>query len=132
MAIYVLDTDVVSFFFKGSPLARLYRQHLADSELILSFQTMAELDRWALHNNWGDARIANLNEYLRRFVIYPFDRALCRVWAEVSDSEQRKGRIISTADAWIAATAILNNVPLISHNRRDFEEVDRLSLISEA
>jgi predicted nucleic acid-binding protein len=43
-----------------------------------------------------------------------------------------QGRVIGTADAWIAATALLNNVPLVSHNRRDFEKVTGLKLISEA
>jgi tRNA(fMet)-specific endonuclease VapC len=53
------------------------------------------------------------------------------MWAEVVETEQRKGRKINTADAWIAATAIMNNLPLVSHNRKHFEQVDRLVLISE-
>ncbi len=131
MAPCVVDTDVVSFFFKGTRETQLYRRHLAGRELVVSFQTVAELDRWALRHNWGAVRTVRLDAYLGRFIIYPFDRALCHIWAEVSDSEQRKGRIISTADAWIAATAIVNNIPLISHNRKDFERVGGLTLISE-
>lgn len=127
----VVDTDVVSFFFKGAREAQLYRRHLIGKDLVISFQTVAELDRWALRHNWGVARVARLNTYLGHFTVYPFDRALCKVWAEISDSEQRKGRTINTADAWIAATAVLNNIPLVSHNRRDFEMVDRLTLVSE-
>jgi predicted nucleic acid-binding protein len=127
----VVDTDVVSFLFKNSPEAQLYLGHLAGNDLVLCFMTVAELDRWTLRNNWGAGRVARLNSYLRSFIVYPFDRSLCRVWAEVSDSEQRKGRIISTADAWIAATAVLNGIPLVTHNRKDYETVDRLTLISE-
>jgi tRNA(fMet)-specific endonuclease VapC len=131
MAILVVDTDVVSFTFKGSPQARLYSYHLNGNELVISFQTVAELDRWALRNNWGPARKTQLEAYLRQFAVHQCDRALCLAWAEVTEGMRRKGRIISTADAWVAATALINNVPLVSHNRRHFEAVDGLILISE-
>jgi predicted nucleic acid-binding protein len=35
-------------------------------------------------------------------------------------------------DLWIAATAIRYSIPLLSNNRRHFEEVPGLVLISEA
>jgi tRNA(fMet)-specific endonuclease VapC len=127
----VVDTDVVSFYFKGAPEAQLYYYHLAGRELVVSFMTVAELDRWALGSNWGARRLARLNTFLNYFAIQPFDRILCHVWAEVVVSEQRKGRIIGAPDAWIAATAIVNNLPLVSHNRKHFEQVDGLVLISE-
>ncbi len=128
----VVDTDVVSFFFKNSALAGLYHQHIAGRLLIISFMTVAELDRWALEHNWGRARTALMEAHLQQFVVYPSDRALCRLWAQVIDSERRDGRVVSTADAWIAATALLSNLPLVSHNRKHFEHVSGLSLISEA
>jgi tRNA(fMet)-specific endonuclease VapC len=128
----VVDTDVVSFLFKNSGLARLYHTHVTSRLLIISFMTVAELDRWALQHNWGRARTALMEAHLQQFVVHSSDRDLCRLWAQVIDSERRNGRVISTADAWIAATALLNNIPLVSHNRRDFEKVAGLNLISEA
>lgn len=127
----VVDTDVISYLFKDADEAELYRPHLTDRLLMVSFMSVAELDRWVLHNSWGAARIGRLNAYLSQFAMYRANRTLCRMWAEVVDAEQRKGRIINTADAWVAATAIANNIPLISHNRKHFERVDRLVLISE-
>ena len=44
----VVDTDVVSFFFKGDTRAALYRPHLVGQFLLISFMTVAELDRWSL------------------------------------------------------------------------------------
>jgi tRNA(fMet)-specific endonuclease VapC len=128
----VVDTDVVSLLFKNSIQASLYYPHLTGRLLVISFMTLAELDRWALERNWGRARIALMEAHLQQFAVHPSDRNLCRVWVQVIYSQRRQGRTIRTADAWIAATAILNDVPLISHNRRDFENVAGLSLISEA
>lgn len=127
----VVDTDVVSYLFKGSTQASLYWPHLTGKLLVVSFMTVAELDRWALEHSWGRPKMAQMEAHLQKFVIYPFDRALCHTWAEVTDSCRRKGRPIGIADAWIAATSILHNMPLVSHNRRHFEAVDKLALISE-
>ncbi len=127
----VVDTDVASFLFKQDTRAELYRPFLEGNLLVLSFMTVAELDRWALERNWGSARRARTEEYLRRFVIYPFDRALCRVWAEASYSARRNGRPIQSADAWIAATALRFSIPLITHNGSDYLGVSGLHVITK-
>jgi predicted nucleic acid-binding protein len=41
-------------------------------------------------------------------------------------------RRIECADAWIAATALLYAVPLVTHNRNDYLGVPGLTLISHA
>jgi tRNA(fMet)-specific endonuclease VapC len=128
----VIDTDVVSFLFKRDSRADLYRPHLVGKILVISFMTLAELDRWTMERNWGKARRERMEEHLKNFVIYHSDRALCLKWAEISDSARRKGRPIQTADAWIAATALLHDIPLITHNRNDYVGIDRLTIISEA
>ena len=94
--------------------------------------TVAELDRWALQHNWGAHRRGRLDRYLDQFAIYPFDRDLCRAWARVADNARRRGRPIQTADAWIAATALLHDLPLVTHNPADYLGVTRLNLVSEA
>ena len=132
MASAVVDTDVVSFLFKRDSRAELYRPHLTGRLLVVSFMTIAELDRWALARKWEEARRARMEQHLRNFVVYPFDRALCLKWAEVSDKAQRNGHPISCADAWIAATALLYDIPLITHNRKDYIGVVDLTALSEA
>jgi tRNA(fMet)-specific endonuclease VapC len=44
----------------------------------------------------------------------------------------RKGRPIGFADAWIAATALNLNIPLVSHNAKDYEAIDALMVITAA
>ena len=50
----VVDTDVVSFLFKRDQRADLYRPYLEGNLLVISFMSLAELDRWALERNWGE------------------------------------------------------------------------------
>ena len=54
MSTAVVDTDVVSFLFKNHPFAHHYLPDLADRSLVISFMTVAELDRWVLEARWGE------------------------------------------------------------------------------
>ena len=126
-AAVVVDTSVVSYLFKEHSLAAFYREHLLDRYLAVSFMTVAELYRWPFERGWGEPRLAALRRYLENFVVLPHDEGLSWEWARIVS---RKGRPISQADGWIAATAICHGVPLVTHNVRNFQHVDGLSLIT--
>jgi tRNA(fMet)-specific endonuclease VapC len=98
----VLDTDVVSFLFKGDTRAQIFLPHLENRQWLVS---------------------------LARFAIVPSSRDLVLKWAEVMASTRRGGRRIETADAWIAATALLYDCPLLTHNRADYLGVPGLRLL---
>lgn len=50
--------------------------------------------------------------------------------ADVTVAAQAAGRRIECADAWIAATAVLYDAPLITHNRVDYLGVPGLIVMS--
>jgi predicted nucleic acid-binding protein len=72
-----------------------------------------------------------LEQYLRRYLVQDSSPALCRRWAEVLDDARRRGRPIATADAWVAATALFLNMPLVTNNESHFSSVPGLTVISE-
>lgn len=129
--IVVVDTNVVSFFFKGDTRAALYKPHLDGRLQVIAAQTRAELELWALTNNWGWRRRTELHTYLKNFVLAAAAEAICLRWAEVQDEGRRLGRPISVSDAWIAATALFHVLPLVTHNPKDFRNVLGLTVITE-
>jgi predicted nucleic acid-binding protein len=94
--------------------------------------TEAELEQWALQSNWHAKRTDWLRLFLARFVIVPSSRDLVLKWAEVMVAARRAGRRLETADAWIAATAVLYDAALISHNAGDYAGVPGLKVITGA
>lgn len=48
----VVDTDVVSLVFKGDTRAERYLPVMKTPDLLVSFMTEAELERWTLQANW--------------------------------------------------------------------------------
>ena len=126
----IVDTDVVSFHFKNHPIADRYDSEFANRVLYISFMTMAEVERWALQSHWSKQRVERLHGYMRRFAVVHSSPDLCRKWAEVTVAARAAGRRIEPADAWIAATALLYKVPLVTHNRNDYLGVPGLKLIT--
>ena len=53
----VIDTDVISLVFKADSRAEKYVSALAAPDLLVSFMTEAELERWILQAKWGPERI---------------------------------------------------------------------------
>ena len=124
----VLDTDVVSFLFKSDTRAQTYLPLLQDRQWFISFMTEAELEQWALLANWSEKRVDWLRLFLSHFVVVPSSHDLVLKWAEAMVGARRNGRRIETADAWIAATALLYDVPLLTHNKADYLGVPGLQL----
>jgi len=128
----VVDTCVLSALFKGAPIAASYRPHLAGKRLVISFQTLAELYRWPLERGWEVTRQGHLEAFIgRHCVLYPFNPALCRQWAEATYQASRNGYTVPAADAWIAATALLYDIPLVTNNPDDYRGIPGLNIVSE-
>lgn len=132
MATVVVDTCVWSFVHKEHRIGKLYEPHLKGQLKVISFMTLAELYRWAEERAWGERKRTKLDERLREYVVYPVNRPLCRQWAATTDEARRNGTPIAVDDAWIAATALLYDIPLVSHNRKHFEVIPGLKLVTEA
>lgn len=127
----VVDTCVVSYLMKGQELAHLYAPHLQGKLLAISFITVGEMYFGAENAAWGEARRQRLDQHLRNYVVVPYDYEIARSYARLVVQRKRKGRPIALHDAWIAACALRHGVPLVTHNRKDFEDIDGLTVISE-
>lgn len=132
MSAVIVDTDVASYLFKQDTRARLYTPHLVGVVASISFMTLAELEQWTVLHKWGKRRHQELMDFIKaRFLVIDSDAVLCRQWAEVQGMVSGVGRHIQTADAWVAATALLYAAPLITHNAADFAHVPGLRVITE-
>lgn len=123
----VVDTSVVSYLLKGHSLAPRYWEHIKGRLLCISFMSVAELYRWPLTRNWGERRIESLREHLRSYAVLPYDDAMSWEWARIMSS---KGHPIAVADAWIAATAVRHDLPLVTHNPKHFQFVNGLEVVT--
>jgi predicted nucleic acid-binding protein len=126
----IVDTDVFSYWIKGDSRGRLYEADARDKTVCIAFMTLAETKRWALVRNWGPAKRKILADAIARCVVLPFDEPLADAWAEISHARARSGRPMECGDCWIAPCAVRHSLPLLTHNRRHYEGVPRLEVVS--
>ncbi len=126
----VVDTDVISFLFENHPLASAYQAILAGRPLAVSLITLAEIEYGMAAKNWGATRRDLMRRFLARFTLLAPDTETARTWARIKSGCEKKGRPITFADAWIAASALRLNVPLVTHNARDYRAVEKLTILT--
>lgn len=130
-SVALVDTNVVSYMFRGDTRADLYDAILNRFDHIgISFQTLAEVEFWTHKRGWDRRRQADFALFLSDFfVVYP-DEETCLSWASIRFARQRAGRPLLPEDAWIAATALTLNCPLITHDAGDFAGIDGLEVLT--
>ncbi|MFN3648568.1 MAG: PIN domain-containing protein [Armatimonadota bacterium] len=128
----VVDTDVASFLFNRYPVRTpRYAPHLQGRTLIFPFAVVGEMLFGAEHRNWGAARRLELERFIRRGKIEYPNYPLCEIGAEIRVIARKRGWAIERQDAWVAATAIYLDLPLVTHNAPDYAGVPTLQVITE-
>lgn len=131
--VVLLDTDVFSFLGKtGNPTGALYLKHVVGKTIALSFVTVGELLVLPKVRNWGPQKTADLQRRIKLARILPYDMLLCETYADLQAKVTRAGSPVPANDLWIASTAVRHSIPLITHNRRNFDDIPGLLFISEA
>ncbi|MDM8529881.1 PIN domain-containing protein [Anaerolineales bacterium HSG25] len=127
----LLDTNILSYLYKADSRISPYAPDLNGHRLAISLMTVAEMLQWSVIYKWGPTRVRRLEGWLEtNFIVFPIDRDLCDYWANTKATCRAKGRPIDGQNAWIAATALQHQLPLVTHNPKDFSAVDELQLIS--
>jgi predicted nucleic acid-binding protein len=128
----LLDTDVFSYLMRPKDTrGDAYRPHVKGKTAAVSFVTVGELFYGAEKRKWSARTLSHLQEKLKAVVIVPYDEELCRAYARTRASLP-VGVVVAANDLWIAATAIRHSIPLVTNNRKHFERILGLKLISES
>jgi len=124
--IYLLDTNVVSYFVRGSSAA--VWDHLRRTpveNMAVSAVTEAELLFWIARRP-GDARTSvSVRDFLGRVPSLPWDSRAAAVYAVTREVQERTGKPLSTEDLMIAAHALALGLTLVTHDSA-FSQVDGL------
>lgn len=133
----LLDTDVIIDIERGTSGER-WHPHIEGQIPAASFVTPAELWRGAYERGYGEARNQEIREIIETLLVIPSTAALSEEWGKVVAEAKKLGHSLGASelekarhahDAWIAATARLHGLPLLTGNRRHFEGLPGLTLL---
>ncbi len=124
---FLLDTCVVSEFLKQDPDAQVVAwvgDQLEDS-LFLSVLTIGEIRKGTAKLR-PSRRRAELEAWLGKMIdrygerVLPISVAVADRWGLVKASAERAGKPLSVIDSLIAATALVNDLTVVTRNEQDF------------
>ena len=126
--IYILDTDIVSFFMRDNPksVRAAVLKHDGD-ELCISAITYAELV-FGIKRNYSKQLDSWISEVLDKFEIFPFDENAAIIYGNIRASLEKSGNPLDNMDMLIAATAMSVGAVLVSHNKKHFSEIKGLNV----
>lgn len=127
-SLVVLDSVVVSMLLRRDEPAAYYRAEIEGLRPVISFQSREEALFGAIRAGWGGRRRNELHQHLDQYETVPSSHELIEISAQLRSDREKAGRALKTADAWIAATAIMLDCPLASHDG-DFSGIPGLELI---
>jgi predicted nucleic acid-binding protein len=125
---YLVDTNVVSEWIRPQPNPNLvaWLDDVDEDRLYISVATFAEIRhgielmapgrRRQSLMRWLDEELAD------RFAdrILPIDRAVAERWGVVMARASASGNSIATMDGFLAATAAIHNLTLVTRDAADF------------
>lgn len=131
----LVDTDVVSYLFKNAPEAEQFKPYLVGKIPTIAFTTVAELYFGAYNDNWGERRLAKLEQNIRKYAVLPYDDNLARLWAKLRAKARAAGSPLGQRehvnDLWIATCSIYYQAPLLTGNRKHMCNLEGLRLADD-
>jgi len=126
---FLLDTNIVSEWVKPRPNVGVvvWLAEADEDRVFLSVVTLAEL-RHGIERLPASSRRRRLDAWLHdelplRFEgrVLPVDDAVAEAWGKVVARREAAGRPIGVMDAFIAATANVHALRLVTRNEADFD-----------
>ena len=127
---YLLDTDWVIDYQHGRPRTVAMLDAFLPQGVGLSVISLAELYEGQLNSADPQAQERALMAFLTGVRILPIDIAVCRLFAHERRRLRAEGNLIGDFDLLIGCTALRHGLTLLSNNRRHFERLQGLNIIS--
>jgi len=121
---YLLDTDIcISIIRQRSPVILARLRSFQTAELVVSTITVAELRYGAAKSRYPDKNAAALEVFLLPFDVKPFTSEAALAYGWVRADLEARGEPIGSLDTLLAAHALALQVPVVTHNTREFRRV---------
>ncbi|WP_256010326.1 type II toxin-antitoxin system VapC family toxin [Desertivirga xinjiangensis] len=124
---YLLDTNICIYLFKGQFGLADRIEAVGINKCFLSEITIAELKYGAANSNTPEKNMLKIFELQQRFTVVPIFNSL-DVYASEKARLRKTGNILDDFDLLIGATAISNNLVLVTRNVSDFERLNDIQI----
>ncbi|MCL5960391.1 MAG: type II toxin-antitoxin system VapC family toxin [Chloroflexi bacterium] len=129
-ASYLVDTDwLIDHLNNRSEVTRKLKE-LRPAGVAISIISVAELYEGVYYSKNPGRSQAMLDSLLKEFTALAMDEEICKIFGQQRGRLRKEKKIVSDFDLLIASTCLRWNLTLLTNNRRHFEAVAGLRLVS--
>jgi tRNA(fMet)-specific endonuclease VapC len=125
---YVIDTNTLIYFFKGSESVSRKLLSIPPKEIGIPSVVVYELEVGIAKSKAPRKRLKQLEEMMSLITVLPFTVKEARSSAMIRAQLERKGLPIGPIDMLIAGTALAHQAILVTHNVKEFTRIDKLQV----
>ena len=127
---YLVDSDwAIDYLHKDNRTVRRLEEYLVNG-VGLSVVSLAELYDGLADSRNPDADAEAMRLFLEAVELVSLDDEACRIFGRERARLRQAGTPIGDMDILIGATAISKNLTLLTNNRRHFERLQGLAIVS--
>jgi tRNA(fMet)-specific endonuclease VapC len=123
----LVDTDILSMFFRGNPAVvsnvqtYLNKYRKINLSIITYYEILSGLNHRDAHK-----QLALFLEFATQNTVLPLTQTSVTLSADFYASLRKDGTPVDDINLLIAGTAVANNLVLITHNQRHFSRIEGL------
>lgn len=129
MRLSLLDTDILSEFFRGNPkVAAKVDEHVEEyGHVNLSITTYYEILNGLLYKD-AKKQLRKFTDFVELNKVIPMTMRTAKISAEIYADLRKKGREIGHTDTLIAGISIANALQLVTNNTDHFRRIKGLEV----
>lgn len=120
---YLLDTNICAYFLSGKFNLEAKIDEVGFENCLVSEISIAELKYGVAKSTYKEKNIKTLETFQKKIGILPIFPAF-GIYAKEKARLKTKGKILDDFDLLIGATAIFNNLILVTKNVSDFDRLE--------
>lgn len=127
---YLIDTDWIINHIRGNERTTRKVEELAPGGIAVSIISHAELYTGVYRSRDFEKSQRDVQHFLSAFPSLDLKEAICQHFGKERSRLRKNGVTIGEFDLLIAATCIHHDLTLLTNNRRHFEQVEDLRILS--
>jgi predicted nucleic acid-binding protein len=124
-----IDSDFAIAVLKGDEKARKLLRFI-EAEGAVSISALSVFEMTYITKGLSKKREEAMFGLLEALEVLPLDDRTALVASKLGRELTAKGKIIHPMDLMIGATALVNNMPLVTNNKKHFSRIKELEIIN--
>ena len=126
---YCLDTNTIIYIQKDHESVLSKLEKIDELDLCITSITRAELFFGAYKSSRVQKNLAHVHYTCSKMKVFLPNLKSDEIFGKIKASLRKSGRIVEDSDLMIAAIALANDLTLVTHNTKHFQNIPGLKLV---